>query len=732
MNRNYGMFCGIMLSSLLLFSSLGTTASAQILPLLQPPTNLTAHAVSTSQINLSWSQPANLGNLVLTGYKIERSVNGGSWSTIVSNTGSTGTTYSDTGLSPSTTYTYRVSAITILLVSSPSNTASATTASPITVPQPPTGLTASADSFSQITLNWNAPTNDGGSAITGYKIARSSDGGSTWITIVSNTGSTSTAYSNSGLSPNTTYSYRVYAINSVGTSSPSNIASATTNTQLLPPQPPTGLTATAISSSQINLSWTAPNNNGGSSITGYKIEQSTDSGSTWNVIVSNTGSTGTTYSNTGLSPSTTYTYRVSTINSVGTSSPSSISSATTNTQLFPPQPPTNLSATAVSSSQINLSWNAPSNNGGSPITGYKINRSDDGGTTWITLVQNTQNTGTTYSDTGLSPSTTYTYRVSAINSIGTSSTSNTAIATTIAQVHTITRSQSGLVASDPLNNETKTQQEIFANQQYWKDGGDAIAENAPYEYSKDSQGLHIGVQAPANGTWAGMYSVTPNTNAMLFHSVITTPVNFIPYQWYENGMYVQTAASQNVNYVTCVAATSQWGLDWLVVSTTGNVNQATQFNVLYADPSSNQPLTRDCTIITNGNNYLKVYLDGTMVYNNSTMNLQMPGPFNAFLEPQSSYPGKMLDGIYKDYYATTDENIKITNNPSNAARVDLVDTSGTVIASSPVSSGTGTINVGSYHFPLAGTIKVYDGSNNVIASTSSMVNIFGGDVYSVS
>ena len=397
-----------------------------------------------------------------------------------------------------------------------------------------------------------------------------------------------------------------------------------------------------------------------------------------------------------------------------------------------PQPPTNLSATAISSSQVNLSWSAPSDNGGSAITGYMIERSTDSGSTWSTIISNTGSASTTYSNTGLSPSTTYTYRVSAINSIGTSSPSNTAIATTIAQVHTITRSQSGLVASDPLNNETKTQQEIFANQQYWKDGGDAIAENAPYEYSKDSQGLHIGVQAPANGTWAGMYSVTPNTNAMLFHSVITTPVNFIPYQWYENGMYVQTAASQNVNYVTCVAATSQWGLDWLVVSTTGNVNQATQFNVLYADPSSNQPLTRDCTIITNGNNYLKVYLDGTMVYNNSTMNLQMPGPFNAFLEPQSSYPGKMLDGIYKDYYATTDENIKITNNPSNAARVDLVDTSGTVIASSPVSSGTGTINVGSYHFPLAGTIKVYDGSNNVIASTPSMVNIFGGDVYSIS
>ncbi len=504
------------------------------------------------------------------------------------------------------------------------------------------------------------------------------------------------------------------------------------NISMTVPQSPSNLSATAASSSQINLSWNTPSDNGGSAITGYMIERSQDNGNTWNTIVSNTGSTATTYSNTGLASSTTYTYRVSAINGIGTSSPSNTATATTPIQVSAPQPPTNLSATTVSSSQINLSWSAPSDNGGSQITGYKINRSDDGGTTWIILVQDTQNTATTYSDTGLSPGTTHSYRVFAINSVGTSPSSNTAIATTIAQVHSITRTQSGLAASDPLNNETKTQQQLFANQQYWKYGGDAIAQNAPYEFSKDTQGLHVGVQATANGTWSGIYAVTPNTNAMLFHATVSTPVSFIPYQWYENGMYVQTAGSQNVNYVTCVSITSQWGTTWAIVSTTGTVNQATQFNVLYSDHNPNQPLTRDCTIITNGNNYLKVYLDGNMVYNNSTMNLQMPGPFNVFLEPQSSYPGKMLDGIYKDYYATTDENIKITNNPANAARVDLIDTAGSVIASSPVSSGSATINVGSYHFPLAGTIKVYDGNNNVIASTSSLVNIFGGDVYSIS
>jgi len=298
-----------------------------------------------------------------------------------------------------------------------------------TVPQPPTGLAASAASSSQINLSWNAPSDNGGSAITGYQIERSTDSGSTWNTIVADTGSVSTTYSNTGLSPSTAYTYRVSAINGIGTSSPSNTATATTSQAPTVPQPPTGLSATAVSSSQINLSWNTPSNNGGSAITGYMIERSQDNGNTWGTIASNTGSASTTYSDTGLGASTTYTYRVSAINSVGTSMPSNIASATTNTQMFPPQPPTNLSATAISSSQITLSWNAPGNNGGSAITGYKIERSGIGGS-WSTIVSNTGSTSTTYTDTGLLPLMTYTYRVSAINGIGTSSPSNTASATT--------------------------------------------------------------------------------------------------------------------------------------------------------------------------------------------------------------------------------------------------------------------------------------------------------------
>jgi hypothetical protein len=389
------------------------------------PTNLTATTTSSSQINLSWSAPANCTYCAITGYKIERSTNNGTtWN--VFNTTSNATAYSSTKLVHSTTYWYRVSAINQMGSGLPSNVTTATTFN--AVPLAPTGLNATVVSSFQINLSWNAPVDNGGSSIIGYKINRSINNSTTWDTIVANTGNTTT-YNDTGLSPNTNYRYHVFAINSIGTSLRSNTASATTPSISIVPQPPTGLVATAISSSQINLRWSAPSNNGGPAITGYEIERSQDNASTWSVAVSNTSSTATTYNDTGLSPSTTYTYRVSAINSVGASSPSGIASATSASATVP-QSPTSLTANTTSSSQINLSWTAPANNGGSQISGYQIERSTDSGSTWSVPVPNTGSVSTMYSDAGLAHSTTYTYRVSAINSIGASSPSNTSSATT--------------------------------------------------------------------------------------------------------------------------------------------------------------------------------------------------------------------------------------------------------------------------------------------------------------
>src|SRR3989442_464577 len=184
------------------------------------------------------------------------------------------------------------------------------------------------------------------------------------------------------------------------------------------PLPPTGLTTPFVSSSQISISWHAPLN-GVYPVTGYQIERSTDGGTTWNIIVANTGSTGTWYSNYHLLGSTAYSYRVSAINSIGTSSPSNTASATTSPATAP-KPPTGLSTPFVSSSQISISWAAPFNDGGAPITGYKIESSTDGGTTWTTIAPNVAPSPRWYSNYHLLGGTAYSYRISAINSVGTS------------------------------------------------------------------------------------------------------------------------------------------------------------------------------------------------------------------------------------------------------------------------------------------------------------------------
>ena len=321
----------------------------------------------------------------------------------------------------------------------------------IAPPSVPQNLQANT-SNSQVILSWSAPSSNGGSPITNYKIFKSTSSGTETLFA---TTENMTLYNDTSVTNGQTYFYTVTAVNSVGESPQSNETSVTPTSSATVPQPPTSLTATVASSSQINLSWASPVNNGGSALTGYQIERSTDSGSTWSTLVANTGNTSIKYSDTGLHPSTIYTYRVSSINSVGTSSPSNTATATTSSNTTIPSSPTGLVATAISSSQINLSWTAPSNNGGAAITGYDIERSTDNGNTWSNLIPNTSSTATTYNDTGLSSSTTYTYRVSAINSVGTSLPSDTSSATT----STVT--SSGIV----LNNVQSTSGVVsFSNQ----------------------------------------------------------------------------------------------------------------------------------------------------------------------------------------------------------------------------------------------------------------------------
>ena len=120
-----------------------------------------------------------------------------------------------------------------------------------------------------------------------------------------------------------------------------------------------------------------------------------------------------------------------------------------------PGKPTNLSATANGSMQIDLSWDAPADDGGSAITGYKIEVSTTGGIRWTVLVPDTGNDDTEYSHTGLSPGDTRTYRVSAINVHGTSEASDSDYTTTPVEV-TLHLSETSTLENDPAVTVTAT------------------------------------------------------------------------------------------------------------------------------------------------------------------------------------------------------------------------------------------------------------------------------------
>ena len=287
---------------------------APVLP--AAPTNLAANTVSSSQINLTWTDNANNES----GFRIEQSTDGTNF-TQIATAGSNAVSFSVTGLSASTTYFYRVASFNSAGDSGFSNTASATTSAPPTsVPAAPSGLNATAVSSSQINLTWT----DNANNESGFRIEQSTDG--TNFTQIATAGSNAVSFSVTGLSASTTYFYRVASFNSAGTSGFSNTASATTSGPPAPvPAAPSGLSATAVSRTQINLSWT--DNSGDES--GFRIERCKNPNCTSFVQIAEVGANVTTFADTTVNRNTSYNYRVRAFNAAGNSAYTNTANAKT-------------------------------------------------------------------------------------------------------------------------------------------------------------------------------------------------------------------------------------------------------------------------------------------------------------------------------------------------------------------------------------------------------------------
>jgi fibronectin type 3 domain-containing protein len=260
----------------------------------------------------------------------------------------------------------------------------------IAVPEAPEGLSASALSPSSIRISWNAV-----AGASSYKVYRSTSSGGSYTYIDD---SSTLSYTDTGLSPGTEYYYKVSA-NSTGGESVLS-APAPAATQALPA--PTGLSATVLSSSSIRITW-SPSAEAGS----YKVYRSTSSAGDYTYI---NDSTATSYIDTGLSPSTTYYYKVSAYGG----GKESAQSAPTAAAMTVPGAPAEVTLSALPSA-LQVSWGAVAG-----ASSYKVYLSTD-----VTPPAEPSYTGTALSTTisGLANETTYYVWVQAVNAGGDSALS---------------------------------------------------------------------------------------------------------------------------------------------------------------------------------------------------------------------------------------------------------------------------------------------------------------------
>jgi len=184
----------------------------------------------------------------------------------------------------------------------------------VTPPGPPVAATnvVGTPGVGQVTLSWTAPASDGGAVVRDYVVQYSGNGGGTWSAGIS-TGSTSGAYTVTGLVNGTSYLFRVLAKNTLGTGLPSAASAAVTPRTL--PGAPVRLVA-AAQNGAASLTWTPPASTGGAAITDYLVEYSGNAGTTWRAFADTLSATPSTLV-TGLTNGVAYVFRVRAVNAAG-------------------------------------------------------------------------------------------------------------------------------------------------------------------------------------------------------------------------------------------------------------------------------------------------------------------------------------------------------------------------------------------------------------------------------
>jgi predicted phage tail protein len=296
------------------------------------PSNLAASVLTNpTRIRLTWTDNSNNENL----FRVFRSVNGGAFTQVATvnrsnfqrtSTGGT-VTYTNNGVTAGNTYDYYVIAVNTVpnpdQLSLPSNTVSVTLSGP---PAAPAGLAATAFSSTQINLAWT----DNAATEAGFTVQRATNAAFNNATTITLNTANQTSYSNTGLTPNTLYYYRVRAFNASGNSAWSNTASARTQAAAGgAPAAPSGLALSAIRAGTfdtLTLNWV----DNAANETSFTAQCGTNPTITSNVTtVNNIAANSTSYTRTNVPRGLVLYCRVRAVNAVGNSAWSNVANITT-------------------------------------------------------------------------------------------------------------------------------------------------------------------------------------------------------------------------------------------------------------------------------------------------------------------------------------------------------------------------------------------------------------------
>lgn len=308
-----------------------------------------------------------------------------------------------------------------------SSTVSINSLKNIAVTAAPLATAATNANATGFTANWNSV-----SGATGYVLEISTNN----FTSFTSQNATTTNAVITGLTANSSYSYRVRAVNAYGNSQPSNTVN--TATTLIAP---TAIAATTVTATGFTANW-----NSLVGATGYLLDVSADNFSTFVSGFNALSVTGISSVVTGLSANTAYSYRVRAVNANGTSANSNAITVTTLVAS-----PVATAATSTTLTGFTANWNAVTG-----ATGYLLDVSTDNFVTFVTGNNARNVTGISAAVTGLTANTSYSYRVRATNSNGTSANSNVISATTLA-VTKIIGTTGSLAFGDVIVGETPNQ-----------------------------------------------------------------------------------------------------------------------------------------------------------------------------------------------------------------------------------------------------------------------------------